>query len=483
MKRKAISLLLALAMILTFMPAMAFAGTPAESSKEITVKVTAYDDNNICEITPKEGITVDIDNPGTEDKISITASQLVRTNSKFNFRYSAEGDYPSAWKVEASNGSIAVKEGETIHNAHKFDILNEDTSYGYINGVHGITATDVDNACKKSTDEKGVIDNRALVLYGPTKPEPVKIIAVDISVKNTDFFSNSNDFRNADNLLMYTKDGALTRCDNQGRDKNNKNKEDWLLDKAAPIEEQIDKAVADAEKAKANAKKSADAAEAAAKTPGDAAVAAAQKAVDDNNAAQAAEKKLEDLIAALKESKDLDYVKNAIDFSSRPGVTDDQKDSVAAFSNTKTKSDTIVATYPKELKDAMNVSKALLSQTKSENAELRAAADAAAAAALRYTPAQAKIKSVKAGKKKATVRFKKVSKNVTGYEIQISDKNTGAVVKTVYAKKSKKKVIKKTVKGLSKKTRYTAMVRAYNTVDGKTYYGAWSKAKGFKTRK
>ena len=81
-----------------------------------------------------------------------------------------------------------------------------------------------------------------------------------------------------------------------------------------------------------------------------------------------------------------------------------------------------------------------------------------------------KISKPKAGKKKMTVKWKKVSKKnrkkIQGIEIQIAaDPGFTNIVKT--AKGSKKKT-SKVIKGLSRKTKYYVRIRAYkNAADGK----------------
>ena len=91
-------------------------------------------------------------------------------------------------------------------------------------------------------------------------------------------------------------------------------------------------------------------------------------------------------------------------------------------------------------------------------------------------PAKAQIAKIK-GKKKAiavTIKNQKGT-GVAGY--QIAYKKAGAkkfkTVKTTNAKK--------TIKKLVKNKKYTVKVRAYAKIGGKTYYGAYSKAKTVKT--
>lgn len=123
-----------------------------------------------------------------------------------------------------------------------------------------------------------------------------------------------------------------------------------------------------------------------------------------------------------------------------------------------------------------------------EEAQKKAEADAAAAKkkadaqlAAAYTPVAVALKSVKKGKKKATVTFKRVEGQNIKYEIQFTNKTTNEV-KKVTMNQGKKQTLKKTVKGLKKKTTYVVQVRAFNKVNGKTYYGKWSKKRNVKIK-
>lgn len=89
---------------------------------------------------------------------------------------------------------------------------------------------------------------------------------------------------------------------------------------------------------------------------------------------------------------------------------------------------------------------------------------------------KAKIKALKAKKKKAVLQIKKQA-GVKGYEVQYATSKK--------FKNSKKKTTKKlsvTLKKLKKKT-YYVRVRAYTIVDGTKQYGAWSTVKKVKIRK
>lgn len=90
------------------------------------------------------------------------------------------------------------------------------------------------------------------------------------------------------------------------------------------------------------------------------------------------------------------------------------------------------------------------------------------------------IKSVKAGKKKATVNWKKKGK-IDGYQIQYStfqDFSKGNKSVTVTKAKTTKKAIKK----LKNKKTYYIRIRTYKTVANQKVYSDWSNAKQVKTK-
>lgn len=95
-------------------------------------------------------------------------------------------------------------------------------------------------------------------------------------------------------------------------------------------------------------------------------------------------------------------------------------------------------------------------------------------------PAKASISSLKAGKKKFTVKWNK-QKSVTGYQVKYSQYRSMKKSHTVTVKSSS--ASSKTVKKLRAKKKYYVQVRAYKKASGKTYYGTWSTAKKVKTKK
>lgn len=90
-------------------------------------------------------------------------------------------------------------------------------------------------------------------------------------------------------------------------------------------------------------------------------------------------------------------------------------------------------------------------------------------------PAKANLKSVKPGKRAAYVN---ISTQKGGVSYQIAYKKSGAKSwKNVKTSKTYR-----TLKSLKKGKKYTVKVRAYKKVSGKTYTGAWSKAKAVKVK-
>lgn len=96
------------------------------------------------------------------------------------------------------------------------------------------------------------------------------------------------------------------------------------------------------------------------------------------------------------------------------------------------------------------------------------------------SPAATSIKSVKAGSKSLTVKWKKRSSKTSGYQIQYSTSKKFKKAKTVTVKgasKSKKKLIK-----LQSGKKYYVRVRTYRSLNGKTFTSSWSKSKSKKAK-
>ena len=91
-------------------------------------------------------------------------------------------------------------------------------------------------------------------------------------------------------------------------------------------------------------------------------------------------------------------------------------------------------------------------------------------------PAKCKTPSVKAGKKKMTVKWKKLGGGSQTYQIYVLKKGTKKAKYYTSTKTSK------TIKKLAKKKTYSVKIRSYKKISGKTYYGAWSGTRKVKTK-
>lgn len=98
----------------------------------------------------------------------------------------------------------------------------------------------------------------------------------------------------------------------------------------------------------------------------------------------------------------------------------------------------------------------------------------------KINPKSTSIKLEK-GKKEFTVKWKKVSKQASGYQIQYSsNKKFKSKNKTITVKGYKK--TSKTIKKLKKNKRYYVKIRTYKTVGKTKYYSNWSKVRTVKTK-
>lgn len=96
-------------------------------------------------------------------------------------------------------------------------------------------------------------------------------------------------------------------------------------------------------------------------------------------------------------------------------------------------------------------------------------------------PKATSISSVAAKSKGFTVKWKKLTTQTTGYQIQYSTSSKFSSAKTVTV--SKNKTTSKTITKLKAKKKYYVRVRTYKTVNGTKYYSSWSKAKTVTTKK
>lgn len=94
-------------------------------------------------------------------------------------------------------------------------------------------------------------------------------------------------------------------------------------------------------------------------------------------------------------------------------------------------------------------------------------------------PGQVKGLKLKAGKKKVTVTYKKVS-GATSYKVTYSTSKKFKKVKTVTVKSGK--AVKKTISKLKSKKTYYVKVCAVKKVKGKSYTGKWSAVKKVKVK-
>ena len=96
-------------------------------------------------------------------------------------------------------------------------------------------------------------------------------------------------------------------------------------------------------------------------------------------------------------------------------------------------------------------------------------------------PKSTTVSKLTGAKKKITIKWKKQTKQTTGYQIQYSiDKNFKSGVKAKKVKGAKKTSV--SISKLKAKTTYYVRIRTYRKVGGKTYYSSWSKAKKTKTK-
>lgn len=91
-------------------------------------------------------------------------------------------------------------------------------------------------------------------------------------------------------------------------------------------------------------------------------------------------------------------------------------------------------------------------------------------------PAKCKTPSVKAGKKKMTVKWKKLGGGSQTYQIYVLKKGTKRAKYYTSTKTAK------TIKKLAKKKTYSVKIRSYKKINGKTYYGTWSGTKKVKIK-
>lgn len=97
-------------------------------------------------------------------------------------------------------------------------------------------------------------------------------------------------------------------------------------------------------------------------------------------------------------------------------------------------------------------------------------------------PPKTKFASVKGAKKSLKIKWKKQTKNVTGYEIWYSTSKKFTKKTTVKKAIAKAKTTSLTVKKLKAKKTYYVKIRTYYKTGGKKYYSDWSSVKKVKTK-
>lgn len=96
-------------------------------------------------------------------------------------------------------------------------------------------------------------------------------------------------------------------------------------------------------------------------------------------------------------------------------------------------------------------------------------------------PEGTSITSLSTKKKAIMAKWKKQSKQTTGYQLQYTrDKKFKSSVKTITI--GKNKTVSKKISSLKKNKKYYVRVRTYKSVKGKKYYSSWSKAKSIKVK-
>lgn len=99
----------------------------------------------------------------------------------------------------------------------------------------------------------------------------------------------------------------------------------------------------------------------------------------------------------------------------------------------------------------------------------------------KISPKSTYLSSLKAGSKRFTAKWKKQTRQVTGYQIQYSTSKKFTKAKTVTVKNYKS--YSKTIKKLAGRKKYYVRIRTYKTVNKVRYYSVWSAAKTVTTKR
>jgi hypothetical protein len=96
------------------------------------------------------------------------------------------------------------------------------------------------------------------------------------------------------------------------------------------------------------------------------------------------------------------------------------------------------------------------------------------------TPNGTSIIKLKKAKKAFTVKWKKQTKQTSGYQIRYATKKSMKGAKKVTI--ARNKTVSKKITKLQKKKTYYVQIRTYRKVGKTTYYSSWSKTKSVKTK-
>lgn len=95
-------------------------------------------------------------------------------------------------------------------------------------------------------------------------------------------------------------------------------------------------------------------------------------------------------------------------------------------------------------------------------------------------PKKTYIKKLTKGRKCVTVKWSKITSQITGYNIRYSTSSKMLNAKNISIKS--KNITSKKIKALKANKKYYVQIRTYKTVDGVKYYSAWSKSKCITTK-
>ncbi len=103
------------------------------------------------------------------------------------------------------------------------------------------------------------------------------------------------------------------------------------------------------------------------------------------------------------------------------------------------------------------------------------------AVTIKVLPKMTKIKDKSSTYDSITLKWKKISKQATGYQVKYSKKSNMSKSKTITI--NDKNTCSTTINDLSSKTNYYVSIRTYKKVSGKKYYSEWTDPKRIKTTK